>query len=411
MRRVYPNLCSGFAFTIRVLLSKQRKYLSSQQQRCSLTQFAMKQLKRLKIEGFKSIKGLNLELKDVNVLVGPNGSGKSNFISFFRMLQALIHHDLQLFVQQAGQADALLYYGPKVTEHIRADFYFGRNGYSFKLIPTKDSRLVFACEKLHFDGDGPTSQGIGKGHQESNLRNTYRENPTDTLGQVYSWLGKCMVYHFHDTGAQAPPKRPCNINDNDGLRSDAGNIAAFLYLLQEQHAEQYHLIRKVVQRIFPRFDDFALRPNPHNPETIRLEWREKGSDYRFQPHQLSDGTLRFICLATVFLQPSLPTAIIVDEPELGLHPRAIGVLAGLVRSAASRSQVILSTQSVTLLNQFDPEDIIVVDREEDTENGLRSSHQSESIFRRLEDQRGLQDWLRDYTVGELWEMNMIGGRP
>jgi len=372
----------------------------------------MKQLKRLKIEGFKSIKGLDLELEDVNVLVGPNGSGKSNFISFFRMLQALVHHGLQLFVSKAGQADALLYYGPKVTEHIRAAFHFGRNGYSFKLIPTEDSRLVFAYERLHFDGDkGNFSSEIGKGHAESNLLEAYREDPHGIPRYVYPSLKLWRVYHFHDTGAQAPPKRPCNINDNDGLRSDAGNIAAFLYLLQEQHAERYHLICKSVQRIFPRFDDFALRPNPHNPETIRLEWREKESDYRFQPHQLSDGTLRFICLATVFLQPNPPTAIIVDEPELGLHPRAIGVLAGLVRSAASRSQVILSTQSVTLLNQFDPDDIIVVDREEDTENGMRSSHQSKSVFRRLENQRGLQDWLQDYTVGELWEMNMIGGRP
>jgi predicted ATPase len=372
----------------------------------------MEQLKRLKIEGFKSIKQLDLHLRDVNVLVGPNGSGKSNFISFFRMLNALIRHDLRLFVAKAGQADALLYYGPKETEHIRAAFHFGRNEYSFKLIPTEDSRLIFAYEQLKLESNSLREyQDLGKGHQESNLRDAYKEYPTDAFENVYSRLGTCMVYHFHDTGAQAPPKRPCNIHDNDGLRSDAGNIAAFLYLLKEQHAERYHLICKSVQRIFPRFDDFALRPNPHNPETIRLEWREKESDYRFQPHQLSDGTLRFICLATVFLQPNPPTAIIVDEPELGLHPRAIGVLAGLVRSAASRSQVILSTQSVTLLNQFDPDDIIVVDREEDTENGMRSSHQSKSVFRRLENQRGLQDWLQDYTVGELWEMNMIGGRP
>ena len=372
----------------------------------------MEQLKRLKIEGFKSIKQLDLELRDVNVLVGPNGSGKSNFISFFRMLNVLVHGDLQLSVQQAGQSDALLYYGPKITEHIRAAFHFGRNRYSFKLIPTEDSRLIFAYERLHFEGDVlRKSLEFGTGHTESNLSDAYKEYPIDAFKEVYSRLGNCMVYHFQDTGSQAPPKRPCNINDNDELRSDAGNIAAFLYLLQEQYAEKYRLIERTVQRIFPQFDEFALRPNPHNTDKIRLEWREKGSDYRFQPHQLSDGTLRFICLATLFLQPSLPTTIIVDEPELGLHPRALSVLAGLMRSAASRSQIILSTQSVTLLNQFSPEDIIVVEREDDAENGMNSSHQSKSVFRRLTDQSGLQSWLEDYTVGELWEMNMIGGRP
>jgi predicted ATPase len=181
--------------------------------------------------------------------------------------------------------------------------------------------------------------------------------------------------------------------------------------MREQNEQNYALIRRTVQRIFPRFNDFALRPNPHNEDTIRLEWREKGSDYRFQPHQLSDGTLRFICLATLLLQPNPPTTIIVDEPELGLHPRALGVLAGLVRSAAAKSQVIMTTQSVTLLNQFSPEDVVVIDREEDTDNGAVGESRAKSVFRRLSDDEELDAWLEDYTIGELWEMNRIGGRP
>lgn len=166
-----------------------------------------------------------------------------------------------------------------------------------------------------------------------------------------------------------------------------------------------------MQRIFLQFKNFALRPNPHDSDTIRLEWREKGSEYRFQPHQLSDGTLRFICLATLLLQPDPPTTIIVDEPELGLHPHALSVLAGLVRSAASRTQVIMTTQSVTLVDQFAPRDIVVVDRERDTENGTVGDLRSETTLRRLGDRQDLDQWLEDYTVGELWEMNMIGGRP
>jgi predicted ATPase len=219
------------------------------------------------------------------------------------------------------------------------------------------------------------------------------------------------VYHFHDTGPNAPPKQACDVNDNEQLRPNAGNIAAFLYLMREQNEQNYALIRRTVQRIFPRFNDFALRPNPHNEDTIRLEWREKGSDYRFQPHQLSDGTLRFICLATLLLQPNPPTTIIVDEPELGLHPRALGVLAGLVRSAAAKSQVIMTTQSVTLLNQFSPEDVVVIDREEETDNGAVGESRAKSVFRRLSDDEELDAWLEDYAIGELWEMNRIGGRP
>ena len=207
------------------------------------------------------------------------------------------------------------------------------------------------------------------------------------------------VYHFHDTGPQAPPKQTSDLNDNDRLRSDAGNLAAFLYLLQERYAAHYALIRSAVRQVFPRFDDFALRPNPLNPDTIRLEWRERDSDYRFGPHQLSDGTLRFICLATLLLQPTLPSTVLIDEPELGLHPSALGVLASLVRSASARTQIIMTTQSVTLLDEFEPEQVITVDRVEGA-----------SVFERLEAD-SLAVWLERYTLGEIWEKNVVGARP
>lgn len=121
----------------------------------------------------------------------------------------------------------------------------------------------------------------------------------------------------------------------------------------------------------------------------------------FGPHALSDGTLRFICLATLFLQPpeQLPATIVLDEPELGLHPYAIALLADMVRSAAQHTQVILATQSVTLVNQFEPEDILVVDR-----------IQGKSAFRRLGKEE-MASWLEDYGLGDLWEKNLLGGRP
>jgi predicted ATPase len=372
------------------------------------------QLKKLTIEGFKSIKRLDLDLRDVNVLIGPNGAGKSNFISFFRMLNDMVRENFQLFVQKVGRAESLLYYGPKTTDSIEARLDFGSNGYAFKLVPTEDNRFVFGEERLHFRGSRYSSeitQEIGRGHEESNLRKAYERDPSGIPRYVYNSVKTWQVYHFHDTGPNAPPKQACDVNDNEMLHPDAGNLAAFLYLMRERNEENYTLIRQTVQRIFPRFDDFALRPHPLNEHVIRLEWREKGSDYRFQPHQLSDGTLRFICLATLLLQPDPPATIIVDEPELGLHPRALSVLAGLVQSVAARRQVIMTTQSVTLLNQFDPEDVVVIEREDDVDNGIVGATRAGSTFRRLSDEQELATWLDDYTIGELWEMNVIGGRP
>jgi len=176
-------------------------------------------------------------------------------------------------------------------------------------------------------------------------------------------------------------------------------LAAFLYLLQETQPDYYRQIVETVRLVAPFFNDFVLRPNPFNEDKIQLEWQEKGSDGPFSANYLSDGTLRFICLATLLQQPNLPTTILIDEPELGLHPYAIVVLANMLRSAATQTQVIISTQSVPLVNQFTPEDIIVVDRQD-----------GQSTFERRST-ANLEAWLDDYGVGDLWEKNLLGGRP
>jgi predicted ATPase len=210
---------------------------------------------------------------------------------------------------------------------------------------------------------------------------------------VKSWT----TYHFHDTSTEAKVKQTGDLNDNRALRPDAANLAAFLYRLQETEPAVFRNLAEVIRMVAPFFSSFNLRPNPLNPRTIRLEWQEIGSDSYFDAHSLSDGTLRFISLATLLLQPELPPTLLLDEPELGLHPYAITVLADLLRAAATRTQVIVSTQSVTLVNQFAPEDLIVVDRIE-----------GESIFRRLTADE-IASWLDDYALGELWEKNVLGG--
>lgn len=359
----------------------------------------MPALDRLILKGFKSIKAFDLELRPINVLIGQNGAGKSNFVSFFRMMNALIEQRLQEYVAKSGGANALLHYGPKITETIRADMFFGEGGYFVELSFSEEDMLIFTKEEIWCEGDKGLYNVVG--HKES-LATRALQGPLRfhniqnfILSSVRSW----KVYHFHDTSSSAPIKKTGNIHDNEFLRPNAENLAAFLYLLQEKHPQRYTLIRAIIQSVFPRFGDFLLRPNPLNEDTIRLEWKEKVSDYRFGPHQISDGTLRFMALATLLLQPNLPSTILLDEPELGLHPAALSVLGGLVRSAATRTQVILTTQSVTLLNEFEPEDVITVDRE----NGA-------SVFRR-HTTNDLAAWLKDYSLAEIWEKNIIGGRP
>jgi predicted ATPase len=190
------------------------------------------------------------------------------------------------------------------------------------------------------------------------------------------------------------------VRDYEHLRPDAANIAAFLFHLQQKHSHHYTLIRDTVRLIAPFFDDFLLRSEDKGGEQkLRLEWRQKGSSFPFQPVHFSDGTIRFICMATALLQPRLPAAVVIDEPELGLHPFAITLLADLIQSAARRTQVVISTQSPTLLDHFDPADVVVVNREK-----------GNSTFERLEPAR-LAEWLQDYSIGELWQKNVVKGGP
>ncbi|HCK64736.1 MAG TPA: chromosome segregation protein SMC [Anaerolineae bacterium] len=362
-------------------------------------------LKTISIKGYKSIRELdNFPLTSLNILIGANGSGKTNFISAFKLINQIVEENLQVFISQQGGADNLLYFGRKTTESLQIDLEFGNNGYSCNLLSATGDTLIFESEGISFHDKSrfpqPYYEGLGGGHRETRLLEISRGIQHMTIADhVLHALQSWRVYHFHDTSAGAKVKQSGNLNDNSVLRSDAANLAAFLYLLRETKEPFYRKIISTIRLVAPFFDDFNLRPNPLNPETIQLEWREIGSDAYFNANVLSDGTLRFMCLATLLLQPELPSTILIDEPELGLHPYAITVLASLLRSAAKETQVIVSTQSVPLVNQFSPEDIVVVDR-----------LNQQSTFRRLNENE-LEDWIEDYGLGDLWEKNVIGGRP
>lgn len=354
-------------------------------------------IKRVAVRGYKTFRELDLSLENINVLIGANGSGKSNLLQLFTMMNRIAHQGLQLYVAQSGGADSLLHYGRKTTEKIWIEFMFQIDAkefnYSAILVPTAEDTLIFEIEAIH----NSPPVGIVGPHPESRLQEI-TDHPA--ASQVLETMQSLQTYHFHDTSDSAKVKQTGDIDDNLFLRPDASNLAAYLYLLRETEPAHYRMIVRTIRMVAPFFGDFVLRPSPHNPNTIRLRWQERGSGMVFGPHALSDGTLRFICLATLFLQPPdlLPPMIIVDEPELGLHPHAIALLAEMVRAAAKYSQVIVATQSVTLVNQFFPEDTLVVERVKGV-----------SEIRRLSSEE-LDIWLNSYSLGDLWERNLIGGR-
>ena len=356
----------------------------------------MRTLRKVKIEGFKSIESAELALNDLNVVIGANGSGKSNLIGVFRLLERVLSHNLQVYV--ASEPDRLLHHGRKKTPALSLDFTFDQNSYGFKLKAAQDS-LIFEYERVDYSGYWIYGEPIAVGHKESKLEEAAKSYHNKIPQYVFPKVRNLVVYHFHDTSDTSPAKQTCDVSDNRAFRPDAANLPAYLYWLQEKHPLQFRHIEEHIRLVAPFFDRFELAPSRLNDKKIKLEWRQKGSDAYFDAYSLSDGTIRFICLATLLLQPKPPALILLDEPELGLHPFAIRILAEIIEAAAKRVQVILATQSVTLLNNFEPKDIIVAEND-----GLKTT------FNRLDEEK-LKHWLEEFSLGELWEKNVLGGRP
>jgi predicted ATPase len=306
----------------------------------------MARLTSIGIGGFKSIKDLQpLPLRPVNVFVGANGSGKSNLISFFRLLNAIPAGKLQEFVGRSGGANTLLYYGAKETPGLWASLEFeGKTGrvvyFSWLLMSTEADSMIFSNETAD-------RQVFGSGHRESLLS-------ADTSPDLPAYLAGVRVFHFEDTSETAAIRRRCNIEDNRGLHPDAGNLAAFLYGMRKTQPQYYRRIVTTIQQIAPFFEDFDLGPMRLDPNSILLNWHDRDSVYLFGPHQLSDGTLRTMALIALLAQPEsdLPSVIVIDEPEIGLHPYALEIVAAMVKSASVHCTVVLATQSVGLVNHF-----------------------------------------------------------
>ena len=356
-------------------------------------------IKSVRIQNFKSIRDSGeVELRPINMLIGANGAGKSNFISFFKFLNRLYERQLRLYVGRNGGAEGFLYFGQKTSDFLGGEITFADPDefqYQFTLVPGQSGRFIFQDEKCLTEFAPDWGSSIGD--EESFMKSF-------PVPFARKYFESFKVFHFHDISFNAKVKQPSSTTDYAYLREDAGNLAAFLYRLQEKEVNSFRMIVNVVRSIAPFFDQFYLQPDEINADQIFLRWREKGSEQLWNAHGLSDGTLRMICLTTLLLQPNPPATIIIDEPELGLHPFAITKLAAMLKSASKKAQVIISTQSVTLLDHFIADDVIVAERVEE-QNG-----RSETVFRR-QDEESLREWLEEYTLGELWEKNVIGGRP
>jgi len=370
-------------------------------------------IQQIDLKGFKSIKQQTIPLTPINVLIGANGSGKSNLISFFSLLKGLTSRNLQRYVGQSGGSDDLMYYSSKITQDIccKCKIQLEQTDltYAFTLTYAPRGTLFINNETL-FSG----KRIIAERHSMSQESDIISEND---FAPIKKFVDKIGYFQFRDASETSRIKQHVNIDDNQLLKSDGANLSAYLYMLKEVYPEYYQRIIRYIQMIMPFFDTFVLEKEKLNPNKIMLKWKEKNSDLVFYPHQLSDGSLRIMILITLLLLPEAekPSLFILDEPEPGVHSSGLEIIASLIQQASFHSQIIIATQSSELLDFFEIDDVVVVNRpeiiiEETCQKISLTNKEKQTIYNRL-DQHSLKDWLNEYTLSELWAKNVLGGRP
>lgn len=365
---------------------------------------------RMFVSGYKSFSTfypMDFELGRISLLIGANGAGKSNVVSVFRLLRAMGSSSLQQYVATEG-VGTLLHGGPQQTANISIRFMFSHGnaiaGYGFKLNFGLPNRLYISDEFLQCIDDESGASRQFSVYSDSNEAGLWSFPSDQWVDAVRTSIGRTYLYQFNNTAWGAPIRMSSGIYDCAALRDDGGNLAAYLRLLRdtEMYRPYYDRIVSIVRSIMPQFKEFSLNQDARG--SVWLTWRDFAHPaYEFGPHQFSDGALRFVALATALLSPPnlMPSTIVLDEPELGLHPQSVAKLAGMIKMASSASQVIVATQSASLVNSFNLDDICVID----TDRNFGCSK-----VRKLS-AATYKDWLSQYTLADLWEKNVIGGQP
>ncbi len=366
-----------------------------------------KRLKSIEIQGFKSIPfqhPLKLEFGDINILLGANGAGKSNIISFFKMLGFMMSGSLQRFIAESGANQRFLYYGAKKTPTMSASIRFEAPSdydiYTFSLTRAVPDRLILTSEEIEWrhgaDNNASTALLQSDFNESALVRSSVREEQV-----IRNLLGACKVYQFSDSSVSSPMRQASPAETAHYLQSEADNLASFLYYLKNNYPESFRRISEYVGDVVPQFREFYLEPERGY---ISLKWMDcSPNDYVLSADQFSDGSIRFIALATLLLQPeeTMPFVIIIDEPELGLHPYAIDQLNEMIKDASKHAQIIVATQSTAIIDGFSADDVTVIERD-DSLQGTSAKKLTEKEY---------HNWLEEYTLSELWNKNIIGGRP
>ncbi len=387
----------------------------------------MNTFERIHIQGFRRLADIDLQLKPLNVMIGANGCGKTSLLEVFSLLSASAAGALKSQIKDLGGLDANLTvqksHGGRKSEFIRIELERGVTDhaplkYSLSLRPGGTSYQI-PDESLTQHND-PSQPGPMKYIESVYSRVRYfdtehkklkpptwefdeTESALSQVGKMYqepekfrATLASSTHYHALDVGTRAPVRLPQPMREAKLPGKDGEDLVTCLYWMREADPDRFETIEDTLRVAFPAFERLNFPPVASG--LLALTWKEKGLKHPFYLHQLSEGTLRFLWLVTLLYSPGLTEATLLDEPEVSLHPELLAVLAGCLRDASHRTQLIVATHADRLVRFLTPDEVITFD----VENGIANATRAGDL--------GLDAWLKEYTLDQVWEHGRMGGR-
>jgi len=383
----------------------------------------MYKINHIKIEGFRRLKEIDLPIRPLMVIIGANGVGKTSLLDAYSLLSASATGGLNSKLSQFGGLSSVLTRDDAdcVTLFVDMDVP-GYKPLEYEIsLTTKGAGYAISREILsqtrnknkhaeafkHIDSKDNDIKYF-ETEKEVLIRPNWEYDPLETsLFQVPKMfrqpeelrriLGSVTQYHVLDVGSRAPVKLPQQMKPADLPGADGEDLIPFLYYLRESNRERYEAIEDSLRAAFPNFESLSFPPVAAG--MLTLTWKDRNFRKPFFMHELSEGTLRFLWLVSLLQSPGLSTVTMIDEPEVSLHPELLSFLADLMREASKRTQLIIATHSDRLIRFLEPKEVVVMDSDDD---GCTTAQWGDTL--------DLDDWLKEYSLDEVWRMGRMGGR-
>ena len=381
----------------------------------------MHKMKNIKIEGFRRLNDIEINMRPLMVMIGANGVGKSSLLDAVSLLAASAAGELNRTLNNMGGVADVITRGRSEAVHLEASMedpgyelfeyclYIEPKGQAYNISQEMLTQLQpdFQDPFKHIESDYGDIRYFDV-ETDRLVRPEWEHNPLETsLSQVPKMfrrpeelrrvLNSVIQYHVLDVSKRAPIKLPQQMKPADLPGSDGEDLISFLYNLRESDHDRYELIEDTLKAAFPGFE--SLNFPPVAAGMLSMTWKEKQFRNPLYIHQLSEGTLRFLWLVALLQSPGLSVITMIDEPEVSLHPEMLSLIADLMREASERTQVIIATHSDSLIRFLDPKEVIVMDIDED---GFTTAEWADTL--------DIEHWLKEYSLDELWRMGRIGGR-